>query len=131
MNIVTCEFFLKANIETEAELKKIPEFNPDIRMYRNAFYIERNGMHEKVTPTSFNLVKEIQNGVNTIDFFSKNLLKEMLKEGILNQVIRFETNPGIKKSKGYILEISAELTDSLKKMYESELEEKAKKYFEI
>lgn len=130
MNI-TCEFFLEAPIETQADLKKVIEFNPNIKTYRNAFYIERNGMQEKVVPKSFNVVKEIKDGINTIDFFSKNLLKEMLKSGILNQVIRFETNIGIKKSKGYILEVSCSPNEDLKKLYEQEVMEKAKKYFEV
>lgn len=129
MNIVTCEFFLKAEFESSAPLKKITEFNPDLKLYRNSFSIERNGIKETVKPMSFNFSKDIENGINTVDFFPKNFLKEILKKGLLAQSIRYEATVG--KTKGYILEGTIELNDVLQTMYNEELKRKAEVYFGV
>lgn len=129
MNIVMCQFFLKAELENEAPLRNIKEFNPNLRFSKNSFSIERNGIKETVRPMCFNMVKELESGINTIDFFSKNFLKEILKEGLLAQSIRYEATVG--KTKGYILEGTVELSDSLQTMYNEEMQKKAELYFNM
>lgn len=130
MNLVNLLFFLEdKEIESDAPLRRVTPFNPQIKREKNSFFICKNGISEKVYPREFKEIKDIENGISTIDFCSKPFLKVLLEENaLISSEITYTAKIGRKK--GYILELFVKLEGKLEELYNKELEAKAERFFE-
>jgi hypothetical protein len=131
MKTISMNYFLETTLETTAPIKKVKEFNPNIKFVKNSFYIENSfGHQERVYPKEFKEVKDLGLGFNTVDFFNRDFLKKIIKEGfLLTSFVKYEANIG--KKQGYIMESIVELNDELSSLYDAEMQKKAEKYFSL
>lgn len=127
--IVQAIFFMEnKNIETKGTIRKVYPKEVDFEFKRNGFNMLIGGTQERVYPREFLFNSVINNEMNTLDFYSKNLLRKVVEnDEIISSTITYEAS--LQKKKGYIVEVLMNLKNNSLEQYNFETQRRAQIYF--